>query len=136
MQTSIIDEALIRRVLKGEVEEEVYAGTTAVLGATSADILTGEVESGKVGLIVALASQRVANVLWYPKVNNKVPTAYANGLAAVGLAEDANGVDDEVSLLVVVPEKQKWGIAARATAGGPTCNYRLRVRKYPLADAE
>lgn len=136
MSTIIIDEALIKRILKEEVEEEVYAGVTAALGATATDIVAGEVESGKIGIIVSLAIQRVANILWYPTVNGKVPGVYSNGLYAEGLASTANGVDVEIPLLIIVPEKQKWALRARATAGGPTSNYRLRVRKYPIADSE
>jgi len=107
--------------------EMLFSGQL-VTSTTYAKAQGESVKAGYEGLVVSLAVDNNSAIIAYIKRDEK--QYYENGLNCAGLSNvaQANGVGDEVPLLIRIKEKGTWELGFKAAAATPTVNYRIRVR--------
>ena len=128
--SAMIEKELQKEILSGDVEEEVYADTWTSTNAEYLKAVSGTIPDGYEGIVMGLATSYLSTIDAYLKKKGK--HVYANGLATLALSNvaQANGVGDEVPLLVKIGEKEEWELGFKASAGAQSVNWRLRVRVF------
>jgi len=119
----------VKNYLTGEVEEELYAGSSTIPANTTSPLKvdSSSIPAGFEGVAVAVAATQNAASAFFFKLGNK--QYYNNGLNTAGLA----GLTDETPLLVKMEEKAEWEIGFTNTSGAPiTQAWRFRIRKFKI----